>query len=277
MHEHAVTATWSSPQLILAGALVVALVGYPLSVVRNRERRPWPLHRSVLWVAGVLTASAAVVGPVAGWASEDFVGHMVGHVLLGMLAPLLLVAALPVTLLLRSLAVVPARRVSCILRSRPIRFFTHPLVAGVLDVGGLWMLYATPLLHEAHTNRLLGAVVQLHVFVAGFLFTAAIVGRDPNPHRAGFALRAVVLVAAIAAHDMLAKHLYAHPPVGVAPERAELGGMVMYYAGDAVEVVLIVLLCHQWFRATAPQHPARRMRERTGIVRWASRWSDPAR
>ncbi|MFP3466910.1 cytochrome c oxidase assembly protein [Leifsonia sp. SIMBA_070] len=234
-------------------ALVVAAAGwYPMAVFRDRARRRWPLHRSFLWVTGVVAAAAAVVGPLAAWAHMDFVGHMLAHVLLGMAAPLLLVASRPVTLLLRSIDVVPARRLSRILRSGPISFFLHPVVAAVLSIGGLWLIYATPVFGQLHTNALLGVAVHVHVFVAGYLFTAAIVGRDPRPHRFGFGLKAAVLVGAIAAHDILAKFLYVAPPAGVSTAAAEAGAMVMYYAGDAVEIVLIVVLCREWYTASAP-------------------------
>lgn len=72
--------------------------------------------------------------------------------------------------------------------------------------------------------------------VAGFVFTTAIVGVDPNPHRASFVLRSTVLVVFIAAHSILAKWLYAHPAPGVAPADARVGAQLMYYGGDIVDV-----------------------------------------
>ncbi|MEH6994266.1 cytochrome c oxidase assembly protein [Neobacillus drentensis] len=66
---------------------------------------------------------------------------------------------------------------------------------------------------------------------------------DPAPHRYGFVFRAVVLILSLAAHGILSKYIYAHPPVGVPSEQSETGGMIMYYGGDMVEIVLIFLFC----------------------------------
>ena len=69
------------------------------------------------------------------------------------------------------------------------------------------------------------------------------------PHRRPYVHRAVVLVLALAAHDILAKSLYAAPPAGVAVEQAQVGAMIMYYGGDAVDLALAVVLCERWYRA----------------------------
>ena len=120
---------------------------------------------------------------------------MGAHVLVGMVAPLLLVAAAPVTLALRTLQVGRARRVSRLLRSWPARFFTAPVVAAVLNVGGMWALYRTPVFQAMQGDPLLHWLVMTHFLLDGYLFTAAIIPTNPAPHRAGYPLRMVVLVA----------------------------------------------------------------------------------
>jgi len=95
--------------------------------------------------------------------------------------------------------------------------------------------------------------VHAHLFIAGYLFTAAVISVDPMPHRRSFRHRSAVLVLALAAHDILAKYLYAHPPDGVPVPAAETGAMVMYYGGDAVDVAILVVLGAHWYRATRPR------------------------
>ncbi|WP_291037382.1 cytochrome c oxidase assembly protein [Herbiconiux sp.] len=234
--------------LVLIAALTVVV--YTGAAVASRRRgRPWPLHRVVLWSCGVALGTASVAGPLAAAAHASFVAHMWGHLLAGMLAPVLLVLAAPVTLALRTLDVVPARRLSRLLRSRPARFVAHPVTAAVLSVGGLWVLYATPLLERMQGDPLLHLVVQAHVLVAGCLFTAAVIGLDPRPHAPSRVLVAVVLVLATAAHGILAKHLYASPPSSVALADAREGAQLMYYAGAWIEAVVIVVFCAEWYRA----------------------------
>jgi len=167
-------------------------------------------------------------------------------------APVLLCRAAPVTLLLRALPAAGARRVTRLLGWRPVRVVTHPLVAAALDAGGLWLLYATDLYPRMHASPVVHLAVHAHVLVAGYLFTASVVGVDPDPHRPSLRVRLLVLVLFTAAHAVLAKWLYAHPPDGVAVDDAERGSQLMYYGGDAVHLVLFVLLLRVWYDAGAP-------------------------
>jgi putative membrane protein len=251
VHEHAGVAPVALiPAVWVAAAIAVA--AYLAGVRAGRHRGQWPLPRTASWLGGVFVAAVAThlaLSPTG----AGFVGHMAAHLLLGMLAPLLLDLAAPGTLALRSFAVTPARRLSAVLRSVPLRVLTHPVPAALLNVGGLWLLYASPLYGAMHADPLLLAAVHLHVFAAGYLFTVSIAGPDPAPHRPSYPVRAAVLVAAVAGHTVLAKYLYGHPPAGVSPADAAAGSQLMYYGGDAVEFALMVVLCAAWFRSTRPR------------------------
>nr|WP_181035668.1 cytochrome c oxidase assembly protein [Clavibacter michiganensis] len=233
--------------MMFAGLAIIAYAGG--MVASRRAGRPWPFHHGVLWVAGVVAATVSVVGPLAAVAHDSFVAHMWAHLLIGMLAPVLLVLAAPVTLALRTLDVVPARRLARLLKSRPVRFVAHPITATVLSAGGLWLIYLTPIFGSMQSNPLVHLLVHAHVLAAGYLFTTAVIGLDPRPHPATKWLTAAVLVLAVASHAVLAKYLYAHPPAGVAASEAREGAQLMYYLGGWIEAAVIVIFCAQWYRA----------------------------
>lgn len=242
---------FSSPATVVwfTGAAAAGIIVYAVAMHRARVRgRGWPARRLVAAVLGCLLAAWAV-WPVVRWGPEwMFTQHMLGHVLLGMAAPLLLVLARPVSLLLCALPQRGARAVTRVLDTPYMRVVTHPAVAAVLDIGGLWMLYGTGLFHAMHDEQWVEVLVHAHVFASGCLFTAVITEVEPLRRHRSFALRAVVIVAAIAAHDILAKRLYAAGDLGMSVADTQRGAMLMYYAGDAVDVVLIVLLCAGWYR-----------------------------
>ena len=244
-------------------SLLVALLYLRLAVTGSRQ---WPRRRSVWWVLGCAAATLAITGPLATAADVSFAAHMVTHLLLGMTAPLLLVIAAPVTLLLRSLPVSAGRRLSHVLSSLPVRLLTEPAVAAVLSVGGLWLLYTTDLYPAMHHQPLVHLLVHLHLFTVGYLFTVAIVSVDPLPHRRSFLHRCIVVIMAMAAHDALARHLYAHPPVGVDSAAAESGSMIMYYGGDAVDLLLVVVLWLRWYRSRAPRVASAPPAERRAVT-----------
>jgi putative membrane protein len=221
-------------------ALAAAGLLYGLAAAR----RPWPVHRVVCWYAGLVAAGV-------GFALRgDFAVHVAGHLLLGMVAPLLLVLGAPVTLALRALRVSRARRLSAVLHAlRPVTFVG---TAAVLDAGGMWLFYGTDLYGLAMRVPIVHTLVGVHMLAAGYLLTAVLVGPDPVPGRPRPLVRAVVLIAVAASHAVLAKHLYASPPPGVPAGSG--GALLLYYGGDAVELVLAVLLCRRWL-AVKPVAP----------------------
>ncbi|WP_339252815.1 cytochrome c oxidase assembly protein [Sporosarcina sp. FSL W8-0480] len=237
------------PAMLAVGCYIGAVV-----ITNRRERlRKWQLLRTVSFVAGVLIAATAVVGPLLRQSHTDFTVHMVGHLLLGMLAPLLIALAAPMTLLLRTINVRLARKVSRLLQSSFVGFFTHPIIASVLNIGGLWILYTTNLYSAMHSSLLLHIIIHIHVFLAGYLFTISLVYIDPIFHRFSYTYRTVVFIIALAGHGILSKFIYAYPPAGVLEEQARIGAMLMYYGGDAVDLFLIFILFKHWYQSVRPR------------------------
>ena len=120
-------------------AMLAILFYFGAVLVTNRRGRlrKWPWFRTVSFFAGVFIAAAALVGPLSRQSHADFTAHMAGHLLLGMLAPLLIALSAPMTLVLRTLNVHLARKLSRLLQSPFVSFYTNPIVASVLEYRGL--------------------------------------------------------------------------------------------------------------------------------------------
>lgn len=241
------------PVLIAAAAFAIYLYAAWSS---NRRCRQWPVYRYVCFLIGVLSAGSAVTGPLAGWAHLDFRAHMLGHLLLGMLGPLLIVLSSPLTLALRTMKVDWARRVTRLLKSKPILWITHPITASILNIGGLWFIYGTGLFTTMQHNMLIHTLVHFHVFAAGYIFTASMIYTDPAPHRTSYTLRSLTMIIAFAGHGILSKLIYADPPEGIPQDQGEAGGLLMYYGGDMIDLVLIFIFCLQWYRSSHSASPA---------------------
>ncbi|QUG43795.1 cytochrome c oxidase assembly protein [Psychrobacillus sp. INOP01] len=240
-------------QILLAFPFTLLFVFYIVAVcLSNRKKKTWPVYRVVAWSFGVLCATLAVIGPIADLGHTDFSAHMIGHLLLGMLAPLLMALGAPITLLLRTINVPTARNLTAILRSQPLHFVQHPIIASFLNIGGLWVLYTTDLFLMMHENTLLYVIIHVHIFLAGYVFTISIIYVDLTPLRKSYVYRTVVFLFALAGHSVLAKYIYANPPSDVPKDQAELGSMIMYYGGDTVEVGLISILFYQWYKKNRP-------------------------
>lgn len=233
-------------------ALIVAAgcLGYAMAARRLRRRGDrWPYGRDAAVWAGGAVFVGSLAAPWDGW--PPFTGHMATHLGIGMIAPLLFVLGRPVTLALRALPVGPRQRFLSCVRSRPATLLVWPPLAALVHIAGQWAVYRTPLMAAAHHRPWLHTLVSVHLLASGLLFAFAVLALDPLRHRAGLALRGGALLAASAAHGVLAKSLYASGPPGTsfAPADLHLASYVMYYGGDAVGIAMAVLLCHQWYAA----------------------------
>ncbi|PGH52125.1 cytochrome c oxidase assembly protein [Streptomyces sp. Ru87] len=237
--------------LVTAAAALLAAVVYGAAASRLRRRGDaWPRRRDASFAAGSGSLAWVAVGSLPGGA---FTAHMAQHLIVGMAAPLLFVLARPLTLALRALAPGTARRLLVALaHSRPAGWLVFPPLAALLDIGGLWLLYRSGLFAATQHHAWLHAVVHLHVLAAGLLFTFAVCQVDAVRRRWSLTVRGMTLLAAGAAHAVLAKALYAAGPPGTEVAAADLhtGAQVMYYGGDLVEVGLAVVLAASWYRTT---------------------------
>lgn len=244
--------------VIAAVALLAAVLGTSAAIRLRRRGDTWSRWREASFATGSASLAWAAVGPVPG---GPFTAHMVQHLIVGMAAPLLLVLARPLTLCLRALTPGSGRRVLlAVAHSQAMGWLLFPPLAGLLDVGGLWLLYRTGLFAATFHVPWLHALVHTHVLAAGLLFTFAICQLDPVRRRWSLTVRGATLLAAGAAHAVLAKTLYAAGPPGTGVGAAELhtGARVMYYGGDLVEAALAVVLAGSWYAATGRADMRRR-------------------
>jgi putative membrane protein len=228
--------------------LAVALAYHAMAAAR---RRPWPWQRTLSFSTGCVLLIAGWTG-FSYWPPADFRTHMLQHLLIGMFAPLAIVLGAPVTLLLRTLPASGSRAVVRLLRSGVCRCVANPCAALALNVGGLLLLYLTPLYATTSGNPQLHLVVHIHFLLAGCLFAWVIAGPDPGPHRPSVPVRLALLGVAVAVHASLAQLMYAGLliDVPVTAEQRRGGAELMYYIGDIAELFLAFALVASW-------HPAR--------------------
>jgi putative membrane protein len=254
------------PPAILA-ALVALLAAFAyLNALAQLRRRgdAWPRARQHAFLAGSVAVALAVTAPMPG---AEFTAHMVQHLILGMLAPLLLVLGRPITLALRTTPTGPGRaRLLKLIHSRPAAVLMFPPLAGVIDAVGPWVLYRTRLFVIVHDQPWAYAAVHAHVFVAGMIFTASVCQLDPVRRRHPIALRAGSVIVVATAHAVLAKTLWVASPLGtrLSAADAHAGAELMYYGGDVVEIALAVVIAVAWYSASGRalarvrRHAARR-------------------
>lgn len=183
----------------------IALYLYGVHVLRRRGDT-WQLGRTVSWISGMLMLGYVTNGFLNVYEAYLFSIHMLGHMFLTMLIPMLLVLGAPVTLLLRA---TPKRRdgswglrewVMWLIETPYSRFITHPVVAALIFAGSLWVFYFTPVLRWALSEHIGHQWMIVHFLLSGYIFTLALIGIDPLPHRSPYPLRVIILLATMGAH-----------------------------------------------------------------------------
>lgn len=244
---------WLIPLLLVSFGTALYAVG--VLAYRARRGRRWSRWRTASWLTGTALVASAM-SPAMTAITGDASQHMVQHLLLGMLGPLGLVMGAPVTLVLGGAPPSTGRRITAVFGSRPIRLLGHPVTAGVLSVGGVFVLYLTPLYALSADHDAVHALVHAHFLASGYLFAWAIAGPDPAPHRPSMSVRVAVLVLAGGAHSYLGKLLYSRAgelPPGAGHSAADLQAAAqwMYYGGDVTELLLACGLFAAWYRHRA--------------------------
>ncbi len=260
---------WSLDPLV-AFACVAGLVVYLRWAVRLARRGDrWPVGRTISWSAGMVLMFWVTSGGPAVYGHVLFSGHMVQHMIMAMLVPLLLVLAAPVTLLLRA---VPARKdgsrgprewVLTLVHSRWGQLLARPLVAAVLFAGGMVAFYYTPAFELALTNHAGHVWMVVHFTLVGYLFANALVGIDPGPSRPGYPQRLLLLFATMAFHaffgvvlttgtSLLAADWYGNmgrPWGPSAIEDQQRGGGVAWGIGELPTLALAIAVAVLWTRS----------------------------
>ncbi len=245
---------------------------YVLGVLRLRRRGDsWPWYRTLLWIAGLALLFYVTNGGVNVYERYLFSSHMLAHMTLGMVIPVLLVPAAPVTLALRTIekrsdaSRGPREWLMLLVHSRFFTVLSHPLVAAGIFTASLWIFYYTPIFDWATTNHIGHEWMIVHFLLTGYLFVSALVGVDPAPSRAPYPIRLVVLLATMAFHaffglalttgtGLLLANWYGAMgwDTGIsAIEDQQAGGGIAWSVGEIPNAILALTIVFLWSRSDA--------------------------
>ncbi|KAB2336980.1 bifunctional copper resistance protein CopD/cytochrome c oxidase assembly protein [Actinomadura rudentiformis] len=163
--------------LIVTGAVL-----YAAGVVRlRRNGTPWPLARTVAWFSGLAGLFAVTCGGLARFSMVLFSAHIVQHMALSMIVPILLVLGAPITLAMRALRSgptaagrTPRELILALLESRAARMFAHPLVAMALFIGSLYGFYFSSLFETSLRNHAVHSLAMAFFVFSGLCFWSGI-------------------------------------------------------------------------------------------------------
>lgn len=248
---------------------VLALLLYGSAVVRLRRRGDaWPVGRTVSWVIGVLTVALVMCTRLNDYGMVMFSVHMVQHMVISMVSPVLLLLGAPVTLTLRALPSAgrgrtgPRELLVALLHSRLLRTVSHPVFTIPLFIASLYGLYFTPIFDFLMGSTVGHIAMMVHFLAVGLVFFWPIMGVDPGPHRPGYVMRMLELFAGMPFHAFFGIALmmasepmvmsYADPPVSLGldalADQNAAGGIAWAFS-EVPSVIVLVALLFQWHRS----------------------------
>ena len=258
--------------LVWAIICVAAVVAYLVGVRRLAKRGDkWPVMRTVSWVSGMAVLFYTTSGALNAYQEYLFSVHMIGHMILAMGIPVLLVPGAPVTLLMRAVEKRTDNSrgirewVLWAVHTRYATFIANPIVAAVLFASSLVTFYYTPLFSWATQEHIGHQWMVVHFLITGYLFAQALIGIDPGPARLPYAARLLLLIATMAFHAFFGLSLMSGSGLlladwygamgrtwGEAPlDDQHTGGAIAWGIGELPTAALTIIVSIQWFKSDA--------------------------
>lgn len=170
--------------------------------------RPFPAGAVVAFLFGLVVLTAALFGPIDRLADSWLTWHMVQHLLLiGVVAPLLLLAAAP-RLALRALPPRAATALAGLLNSWPARIVSHPAFAALQFTAVLYVTHFTPIYEAALEHSWLHAILHVVYIGSALIFWAPLLAVAPAPHAPPHPVRLLTLFLALPMSAFLGFALY---------------------------------------------------------------------
>jgi cytochrome c oxidase assembly factor CtaG len=179
---------------------MLALIGGLYAFGAFRPRGGWPAKRSACFAAGLSTIAIALESGVDRIGDEELLSvHTAQHLLLGLLAPTLLLFGAPVRLALAAGTRPLRRRLAAVLSSRPVRILTRPSTGCLLFVAVMLATHERLVFEAALEDPVLHALEHAAYFWSGILLLAPLIAADPIAHPPGALARFCWLMVAMTA------------------------------------------------------------------------------
>lgn len=248
--------------MAIALVVVAGLYLYGVHKLRARGDR-WPIGRTLAFVPGGLGVIAlATLSGIGTYDDTLFSAHMVQHMLLSMVAPILMALGAPVTLALRTLPARPRGLLLAFLHSRYFRLISQPLIAFAFFIATPYALYLSGWYPATLTSTWLHEFTHVHFLIVGSLFFWPLIGLDPLPNRWPYPARALMMIMSMPLHAVLgvivmqmagriATSYYQGLNLSwISPEMdQQVGGGLLWASGDLISLLMLAAFITQWIRS----------------------------
>ncbi|MCL5885490.1 MAG: cytochrome c oxidase assembly protein [Actinobacteria bacterium] len=134
------TGPWAMMTLAIE---ILSIIWYLKAVrtLRQTKSRRWPLQRTVYFIGGIFSIGLAWQSSIAPYASKTFIDHVMQHVLLMLVAPILLAMSAPVTLMMQTSKKSIKIRILKFFSRKTWRAVAHPFTANLGNYGIMYWFF----------------------------------------------------------------------------------------------------------------------------------------
>ena len=195
------------------GLVLAALYAYALWRVRRRGLE-WSGWRTTWWMLGSLGLTVFMSTGTGMYIPATYSMHMLGHMVLSMVIPLMLVLGAPLTLIMEAFESGRPGRPSihdwavALTKSKILGFITNPIVNVLQFLFFFYVLYLSFDLYQLAISEHAGHVLMNFAFlISGYIYFWEVVGPDPIPKRSKTLIRLGILFASMPIHLFMGVYL----------------------------------------------------------------------
>lgn len=248
---------WQFDAVATAAAVAVAALYLAAVAAVVRRRRRWPVWRTLSFLAGLGICLLAVSSAVGVYDMALFSTHMIGHLMLVMIAPPFLVAGRPLVLALHAVGNPWHSRFKRILRGPAVSLWFSAPVALATYAVAIVGTHLTGLMNVIMMRPWAGQLEHLVYVLVGYQFFTVAFGDEPLRWSLTPLTKLLLLALAMGVDTFTGVILFeSNQPVmmqglagGVDPlGQTILGGAIMWAGGDGIMALLMMLVVVQWLR-----------------------------
>ncbi|MFZ0531429.1 MAG: cytochrome c oxidase assembly protein, partial [Propionicimonas sp.] len=259
------------PNLLWVLLSCSALGLYLWGMVRvRRGGGHWPVPRLLFWLGGWGLMLYLAVSGLWMYSTAVFSWHMLVHMTVNMLVPVLCVLGAPFGLVdaaarRRTAQELPGPRemLAGLAENRFVRVLLSPPLLWLNYIASLFLVYFTPLFPWLMKYHWAHQLMLLHFMVAGFAFFGLLVGPERHawqlPHIVKFAIllsvmpfHAIFAVGIMMARTLIGADYYqtlAVTWVGDLMNDQNIAGQITWFTGEIPAFIAVIVLAAQWFRS----------------------------
>ena len=258
------------PNVLWVAILVFAIGAYLVGMRKVRAHGGrWPMLRFVAWASAWLLTGYLAVSGLWEYSTVMYSWHMVVHMTVNMLVPVLAVLGGPLTLMRQASGGPDAAPgslgavVDALESSRVWQVLTSPPIAWLAYVGSLFAVYFTPLFPWLMRYHWAHQLMLLFFMMTGYFFFNLIIGHDRTsyqlPHLVKLALvisimpfHAIFAVGVLSSRSLIGGAFYETLAMPFVPDLMadqNVAGQATWLLGEIPLFIVMLALAAQWFRA----------------------------